>query len=85
MTLMVAACAGRIIWALLVWTSHVYMLTNMRILTIKGVVNTHMFQANLRKIQRTDLYRPLIQKVFGTGTIGFSTAASAGDIDSTGS
>jgi uncharacterized membrane protein YdbT with pleckstrin-like domain len=77
------AVVGRLIWALLVWTSHIYMLTNQRIVTIKGVLNVHMFQANLRKIQKTDVYRPLVQRLLGTGTLAFSTAAAGGDIDST--
>jgi uncharacterized membrane protein YdbT with pleckstrin-like domain len=81
--LTVLACVGRLIWSLLVWTSHTYMLTNRRIVTIKGVLSVHMFQANLRKIQKTDLYRPLALRILGTGTIAFSTAASGGMIDST--
>jgi len=82
-TITAVLCAGRLIWALLVWTSHVYMLTNLRIVTIKGVVNTHMFQTTLRKVQKTDLYRPIAQRLVGTGTIGFSTAAAANSFDST--
>lgn len=74
-------CVSRLIWALLVWTSHVYMLTNRRLVTIKGVVNVHMFQAPLRRIQKTDVYRSLGQRIFGAGTIGFSTAA--GGVEST--
>jgi hypothetical protein len=75
-------CLGRLIWALLVWTSHTYMLTNLRVVTIKGVVNIAMFQAPLRKMQRTVLYKPLIMRIFGVGTIGFATAATT-DFDST--
>ncbi len=76
-------CVGRLIWALLVWTSHIYMLTNLRVVTIKGVINVHMFQAQLRKIQKTELFRPIGQRIFFTGTVGFSTAAAAGTVDST--
>ncbi|HVT83342.1 MAG TPA: hypothetical protein VHM90_22065, partial [Phycisphaerae bacterium] len=36
-----------------------------------------------RKIQKTELYRPLLQRLVGTGTIGFATAAAAGDVEST--
>jgi hypothetical protein len=79
----VLVATGRLIWALLVWTSHIYMLTNIRILTIKGVINVHMFQAHLRKIQSTRVYRPLGQRLFSTGTLGFSTAAAAGAPEST--
>ena len=78
----VLVCVGRLIWALLVWTSHIYMLTNIRILTIKGVINVHMFQAHLRKIQNLRAYQPLGQRIFGTGTLGFSTAAAAGEAES---
>jgi uncharacterized membrane protein YdbT with pleckstrin-like domain len=78
----VIVCLGRLVWALLVWTSHVYMLTNQRVVTIKGVVNVNMFQANLTKIQRTTLYQPLLLRLFSTGTIGFATAATT-DFDST--
>ena len=46
---MVLVCLGRLMWALLVWTSHVYMLTNRRIVTIKGVINVSMFQARCGK------------------------------------
>jgi hypothetical protein len=74
---------GRLIWALLVWTSHIYILTDQRIITIKGVLNVAIFQATLRKMQRTTLYKPLYQRVFGLGTIGFATAAAVTNFDST--
>ncbi len=77
------ACGARLVWSLLVWSSHVYMLTNLRVVTIKGVVNVHMFQAQLRKIQKTELYRPIMQRLVGTGTIGLATAAAAGSVEST--
>jgi uncharacterized membrane protein YdbT with pleckstrin-like domain len=78
----VIICMGRLVWALAVWTSHTYMLTNQRVVTIKGVVNIRVFQAHLRKIQRTTLYKPLILRLFGTGTVGFATAAT-NEFDST--
>lgn len=71
-----AVCIGRLVWALLVWTSHVYLLTNRRIVTIKGVINVNMVQANLRKVQRTALYRPWLFRIFGIGTVGIATAAT---------
>lgn len=66
----------RLIWAALVWTSHVYVLTNRRIITIKGVINVIVFQASLKKIQRTVLYKPWYLRIFALGTIGFATAAT---------
>lgn len=82
-TMAVLAALGRLLWALCVWTSHIYLLTNQRIVTIKGVVNVTIYQAHLRKIQQTVLYRPLLERLLGIGTLGFATAASAGDPDST--
>ncbi len=78
-----AVVLGRLFWALLVWTSHIYILTDQRIITIKGVLNVAIFQATLRKIQRTTLYQPLYQRIFGLGTIGFATAAAVSSFDST--
>lgn len=72
----------RLAWAALVWTSHVYVLTNRRIITIKGVINVVIFQASLRKIQRTVLYKPWYLRIFNLGTIGFATAATE-NFDST--
>ncbi len=73
---------GRLVWALAVWTSHVYFLTNQRVVTIKGVFNLSIVQAPLRKIQRTTLYRPFIERILGLGSIGFATAATT-DYDAT--
>ena len=69
-------CLGRLVWGLLVWTSHIYLLTNQRIVTIKGVLNVAVFQCNLRKVQRTTLYNPLALRFFGVGNIGIATAAT---------
>jgi uncharacterized membrane protein YdbT with pleckstrin-like domain len=72
----VLICLARLVWAILVWTSHIYMLTDRRIVTIKGVINVTMTQINLRKVQRTALYRPWIFRIFGIGTIGIASAAT---------
>ena len=66
----------RLVWGLMVWTSHTYMLTNQRIITIKGVVNVSVVATNLRKVQRTTLYLPWWLRIFGLGTIGIATAAT---------
>jgi uncharacterized membrane protein YdbT with pleckstrin-like domain len=52
------------------------MLTNQRVVTIKGVINVNVYQAHLRKIQRTTLYRPWYLRLLGLGTVGFATAAT---------
>jgi uncharacterized membrane protein YdbT with pleckstrin-like domain len=70
------AAACRLVWDLLVWTSHTYVLTNQRVMTIKGVLNVRIFQAPLRKIQRAVVYQPLLQRFLGLGNVGFATASA---------
>jgi len=62
---------ARLIWALLVWTGHTYLLTDRRIITIRGLSRVEIKQIPLRKIQRMELIRPWVQRILGLGTIGF--------------
>jgi uncharacterized membrane protein YdbT with pleckstrin-like domain len=82
-TAAVVVAVGRLIWGVCVWSSHTYLLTNLRILTIKGVVNVAIYQASLRKIQRTTVYRRWWERALGLGTLGFATAAAGGPTEST--
>lgn len=68
----------RLFWQMLEWLSHVYVLTDQRIIRLQGVFNVHVFECPLQKIQQTDLILPLIQRVFWLGSIGFATAGTAG-------
>src|SRR5439155_5280834 len=47
--------AGRIMWAVLQWSSRLYVLTDLRIVSIAGVFNATIFDCPLRKIARTRL------------------------------
>jgi uncharacterized membrane protein YdbT with pleckstrin-like domain len=66
----------RLVWAFVVWASQSYLLTERRIITIKGVFHAAEFQCPLRKIQRTVIDEPFVYRLFGIGTIGFATAAT---------
>lgn len=68
----------RLFWQMLEWLSHVYVLTDQRVIRIQGVLNVHLFECPLQKIQQTDLILPLIQRLFWLGSIGFATAGTAG-------
>ena len=72
----VVLAAARLVWAVMEWTSHIYMLTNYRVVTIRGVLNLHIYQAPLRKIQRTAIDRTFVMRLLGIGSIGFATAAT---------
>jgi uncharacterized membrane protein YdbT with pleckstrin-like domain len=67
----------RLFWQMLDWLSHVYVLTDQRIIRVMGVLNVQVFECPLQKIQQTDLILPLIQRLFWLGSIGFATAGTA--------
>lgn len=68
----------RLFWQMLDWLSHVYVLTDQRVIRVQGVLNVHVFECPLQKIQQTDLILPLVQRLFWLGSIGFATAGTAG-------
>ncbi len=63
----------RLGYAVMDWLSHWYMLTNCRIITIKGVRRPVFYQVSLSKICDVHLMRSPIERILGVGTIGFST------------
>lgn len=73
-----AALGLRLFWQLLDWLSHVYVLTDQRVIRVMGVLNVQVFECPLQKIQQTDLILPLVQRLFWLGSIGFATAGTAG-------
>jgi len=72
-----AVIGVRLFWQMLDWLSHVYVLTDQRIIRVMGVLNVQVFECPLQKIQQTDLILPLIQRLFWLGSIGFATAGTA--------
>ncbi|MEM1355224.1 MAG: PH domain-containing protein [Planctomycetota bacterium] len=73
----VAVIGLRLFWELLHWLSHVYVLTDQRVIRVSGVLNVHVFEAPLKQVLQTDLVLPLVLRVFGLGTIAFATAGTA--------
>lgn len=61
--------AGRLMWAVLQWTSRVYVLTDMRIARISGVFNVSIFDCPLRKVARTRLISPMRERLLRIGSI----------------
>ena len=62
----------RIIYALMEWTSHLYLLTTCRIVTIKGARHPTIFEAGLAHISEARLIEPAMQNMLALGTIGFA-------------
>ncbi len=71
---LVAMClAGmvmRLAFGLLQWQSRVYILTNLRVLRIRGVARVEMFQCSLLQLKDVLLTAGVAERLVGLGTIG---------------
>jgi len=74
--LALAAAGVRLFWQFLEWLSRVYILTDRRVVRIKGVIRVYVFEAPLKQIQHTTLYFSLRERFFALGTLGFTTAGT---------
>jgi hypothetical protein len=61
--------AGRMMWAILQWMGHVYVLTDRRILTLAGVFSIDVFDCPLRKVARTRILHTAAERILRLGTI----------------
>ncbi len=76
-TLAVGLAGVRLFWQFLQWLSRVYVLTDRRIIRVKGVVRVQVFECQLKQVQNTNALFSLRERLFGLGTIGFATAGTA--------
>ena len=65
----VAVGAGRLMWAALQWMGRLYVLTDLRMLTVSGVMRSDVFDCPLRKVARTRLVRTTVDRVLGIGSV----------------
>lgn len=72
----VAGGIVRLAWQGLEWWSRLYVLTDRRVLRRKGVLRPTVFEAKLRDIQHTSVFRRLRERTCGLGSIGFASAGS---------
>lgn len=72
----VAGGIARLAWQGLEWWSRLYVLTDRRVLRRKGVLRPTVFEAKLRDIQHTSVFRRLRERTCGLGSIGFASAGS---------
>ncbi len=73
----IAAGAVRLGWQFLEWLSRVYVLSDLRVISVGGVLRVRIFEAPLHHIQHTDLILSLRERLFGLGTLLFSTAGTS--------
>ncbi len=69
---------GRVGIALLQWASRTYILTDHRVIRIRGVLTIDIFQSSLTRIQNTFMIFTLPERFFGLGDIEFTTAGTGG-------
>jgi len=72
----VVLAAGRVAFAILEWASRLYILTNRRVMRIRGVFNVNLFECSLLKIENTDVTLSWFERLFGLGTVSFATAGT---------
>ena len=65
-----AGMVVRLAFALLQWQSRVYILTNLRVLRIRGVIRVEMFQCSLLHLKDVLLNAGVLERLLGLGTIG---------------
>ena len=69
---------ARLCIASLQWVSRLYVLTNRRIMRLRGIFNVDLFECPLTKIQNTYLSIAWHERLVGTGTISFAGAPTGG-------
>lgn len=67
----------RLAWALFEWVSRLYILTNRRVMRIRGVFSVEVFECLLDRIQNTELTFFPLERLTRIGTINFQTAGGA--------
>lgn len=74
----VAIAAARVGFAMLDWAARSYVLTNRRVMRVRGIFNVDLFECQLTRIQNTYLTLTWYERLFGLGSITFTTAGTAG-------
>lgn len=74
--MVVAILLLRLLWAGMQWLGRTYVLTNLRVIRVRGVLNLELFECPLSKIQNTQLRLPLAQRIVHTGNIDIFTAGT---------
>ncbi|HEY7089436.1 MAG TPA: hypothetical protein VH518_15165 [Tepidisphaeraceae bacterium] len=60
---------GRLMWSVLQWMSQLYILTDLRIVRLSGVLQLNIFDCPLRKVARTRILYTVRERIFRLGSI----------------
>jgi hypothetical protein len=61
--------AGRLVWSLLQWMGRLYILTDMRILSLSGIFTVDVFDCPLRKVARARMLRIPRERLLRLGSL----------------
>ncbi len=67
----------RLFWQFLEWLSRIYVLTDRRIIRVKGVLRVQVFETPLKTVQHTYALFSIRERLFALGTMAFTTAGTA--------
>ncbi len=67
------AAGLRLAVALAQWTSRLYVLTNLRVLRVRGLVRVDVFQLPLKKIAQAQVLVTMLDRPLGLGSLFFQT------------
>ena len=70
------AILARVLFALLQWASRSYVLTDQRLIRVRGVFTIDIFQCPISRIQNTFMILTLPQRFLRLGSIAFTTAGT---------
>ena len=73
----IGVIGARVFWQFLEWLSRVYVLTDRRVIRVKGVIRVQVFETQLQQIQHTNTTFSLRERIFGLGSIHIATAGTA--------
>ena len=71
------AILARVLFALLQWAGRSYVLTDQRVIRVRGVFTVDIFQCATSRLQNTFMILTLPQRVLRIGSIGFATAGTS--------
>ena len=74
----ILVAGARLGWATIEWVSRLYVLTNRRVMSIRGVSSVQMFECTLDRIQNTCLTVSVTERLARVGTVIFQTDAGRG-------
>ena len=78
----ILVAGARIFWQFLHWLNRLYVLTDRRVIRVRGII-PKIFECSLKRIQHTTLTYTLRERLFGLGTLHFSTAGTTGSESAT--